>query len=304
MARRRFRLGIVAACIVLAAILWGFVTLTRYYETDVRVPLLVEPPPNHALLSTIPEEIIVRVRGTGLQILNLLYLSQTSECSINLREVQGTSQGVYTIERDQFIRGISSPEAVRILNISPATVVIATGDVFEKTVPVRLTTSIAPRSGFTIVGQPTAEPASVVLRGTRSVVEGLNEWPSLKYSAEDAYGPIDDVVGMSDSLKTLLNVVPPRVRVHADIQQLVTVTIADIPVTVTGSPGALVIPSRFAVTVRTGVNEAALLSPSDFRVLVSPDPSGYAHTMAIVPQNVQLVGVSPRWVRTISMASP
>lgn len=304
MARRRFSLGILIGCLVLALILWGFVTVTRIYEDDVLIPLTVIPPPNQALLSTVPTEIAVHVRATGLQIVNLKYLNRTSTCVIDLSKLSASAQGVYTIDREHFIRGISTSEPVRILSILPVSVAMTTGDLFVKSVPVQLRTNIALRDGFSIVGAPGADPAIVEVRGTKSVIEGIERWPTKKISMADLHSFTSEIVDMSDSLTTLLNVVPPRVRVHVNVQQTTNISIPDVPVFVGALSGVVVRPQRVSVTLQGGVEELANITAADIRVYAEKDRRGYVRPSVSVPDNVQVLGIQPSWVRIISMASP
>jgi hypothetical protein len=77
MAARRRNVGILAYCIVLAALLWGYVTLTRTYEDYIAVPFAVQTPRSAALLSTVPDRVTIRVRGTGWQLLNMRLVANT-----------------------------------------------------------------------------------------------------------------------------------------------------------------------------------------------------------------------------------
>ncbi|MCO6466288.1 MAG: YbbR-like domain-containing protein [Bradyrhizobiaceae bacterium] len=304
MARRRFRVGILFGCLILALMLWGFVTLTRMYEDDVAIPLVVQPPPNQALLSTVPTELVVHVRATGLQILNLKYLNRSALCSVDLSKLSASAQGVFTVDREHFIRGISTPEPVRILSVFPASVAMATGDLFVKKVPVRLQTNIATRDGFEIVGSATPEPAVVEVRGTRSVVEGIDSWPTRKISLEDLHNQVETIAEMSDSLTTLLNVVPPRIRVHVNVQQKSNVCIANVPVTIESGTGIVVRPQYVSVTLQGGIEELAALTANDIHASVTRTNVGYVQpTIAAIP-NVQVLGVSPSWVRITNIASP
>ncbi len=303
MARQRFRLGVLLGCLMLALVLWGFVTLTRYYEAEVPIPLTVVPPQNQALLSTVPEELTVTVRGTGLQILNLMYLTRTASCEVDLAKLLATTQGVYTVEREHFVRGLKTPDPVRILSVSPASVTMATGDLHVKTVPVELRTNIAMRNGFVMVGPPMPEPPMVEIRGTQSVVNRIDSWPSQKLSLADVHARVSEVVNMSDSLKTLLNVVPPRVRVHANVQQYASVDLADVPLEVTEGT-VLVVPSRVRVVLGGGVDELANVSPLDVRVSVPAGIRGTVTPQVTAPPSVQVLAVSPAWVRVMNMASP
>jgi hypothetical protein len=244
------------------------------------------------------------VRGNGLQILNMMFVTRTASCTVDLSRLTGTTDGVYTVERDVFIRGMNTPEPVSIKEVFPASVMMATGDLYVKAVPVTLRTNFATREGFEVVGMPMPEPVIVEARGTKSVVEGITTWPTLKLSLADLHSPTTEVVGMSDSLTTLLNIVPPVVRVHVDVQQKADLEITDVPVDVGGTGRVLVVPANVNVVLSGGVDELASISAQDLRVSVSADSRGMVQPTITAPPNVHAVCVSPSWVRVISIASP
>ena len=169
MARRRYNIGILIGCLILSAALWGYVTLTRTTEDDVEIPLIVEAPANQALLSTVPRTITVRVRGSGLQILNMKYLNKTSDCRIDLSRLRSTSGSLYEIERDDLVRSTTLPGALSIVSFTPTALLLTTGDLFTKEVPVELVSNITCRDGFEIIGAPVMDPTIVEVRGTRSI---------------------------------------------------------------------------------------------------------------------------------------
>lgn len=304
MARRRLRIGILTSCLFLALVLWGFVTLTRTYEDDVLVPLTVIAPPNQALLSTVPSEISVHVRASGLQILSLKYVNRNALCVIDLSKLNPSSQGVFTVDREHFVRGISTSEPVSIQSVFPASVTMATGDLFVKTVPVQLRTNIASRDGFEVIGKPLTDPPHVEIRGTKSVIESITTWPTKRISLADLREPLSTVVDMSDSLTTLLNVVPPRVRVNVNVQQIANVCVRDVPVTLASDQRTRVFPRYISVTVRGGIEELASLTANNVAVTVTPDVYGYVKPTVTVPPSVEVVATDPSWLRIINMASP
>ena len=95
MAARRFSFLTLGGALAVGVGLWTYVSLTRAYEDDLIVPLTVVSSPNQALLSTVPPTLTVRVRATGLQLLNFRYFSQAAVCTLDLRRLRPISESQY-----------------------------------------------------------------------------------------------------------------------------------------------------------------------------------------------------------------
>jgi len=307
MARRKNRISTLIGSLLLACIIWGYVTLAKVYENDVEVPLTVLSPPNQALLSSVPGVITVRVRGTGLQIINLKYLSEGTECKIDLANVRSQGQAAYVADRDDIIRSISMPSSLRVVSVSPEQITMSTGDLATRRVPVRLNTNLACRNGFSIMKTPVPEPDSVEIRGTKSVIESITHWSTEKLSLEDLHSSTTAAVAVSDSLMTLLNVVPSTITVKLDVQQMSEISIG--PIAVVRSSADMrsiqLIPNKIRVTVRSGVDELAQLSAADFRVEIPPNAIGPVIPVVTAPPGITIVGIDPHYIRVLNKeASP
>ncbi len=298
MARRRLNIGILIACLLLGTVLWGYVTLTRQYEDDLEIQLTVKPPPNQALLSTVPGKLTVRVRASGLQIINLKYLTKGMSCVIDLTDMQTTDKSIYKVERIDLVRSISLPGSMRIVSVTPNQLSMSTGDMFTKNVPVDLRTNVSCRDGFVVVGEPIVEPPMVEVRGTQAVIESITEWHTRRLSIDDLHESTTASIAMSDSLMVLLSVAPNTVRVTFNIQQSAERVIRDVPVRVlTEDAGVVVEPSRITVTVRGGSEAAALLTSEDISAVVEGSKRGPIAPTIVAPSGFEVVGMSPSYVR-------
>ncbi len=299
MARRRHSISILILCIVLGAALWGYVTLTRMYEVDLALPLSVKTPPNQALLSTVPDSITIRIRATGIQVLNLKYFSKGARCDVDLASMKPQSQSLYVVESDDLVRSVVSPNPVRIISVTPTAMTMATGDLFVKLVPLKLRTNIACREGFEIVDEPSADPQMVEIRGTKSVVEGIESWPTQKLSLEDVHESTVATVDVSDSLMTLLNVVPSNIKVTINVQQTADVEIHDVPVVFASLPmkGAIVEPSHIAVRIRGGIDVVSSLTARDITATISADSAGVKTPTVTLPRGARVTALLPKSVR-------
>jgi YbbR domain-containing protein len=301
MRRRSFSIGVLILCLLIAVLVWGYVALTSTHEDVVRVGLTISPPANEALLSTVPTHVYVKVRGTGWQILNLRLFENAAECRIDLATLRPGDHSTYRLERATFLRSIETVHPVERLDVIPNAFTVATGELVVRRVPVRVRSTLSCRDGFNLIGQPLAVPETVEVRGNRAEVERLTEWPTKPLDMQDLHATREVNVQMSDSLGTMLNVVPRAIRVRVRVQQTADRTIEDVPIAVDQRllRGA-VIPSIVGVVVRGGVEVIDRLTPDQLHVEIDVQTAlrdGRVRPRVIAPSGVTVIGTIPATVR-------
>ncbi len=301
MAARRFSFVTLGGALLGAIGLWGYVSLTRSYEDDIVVPFVVVSPPNQALLSTVPATLSVRVRASGLQLLNLKYFTKAAACTLDLRRLRATGPSTYTAESPDLLRSLVSSIPVRTISVVPSELNLATGDLAVKRVPLRVQHNIACRQGFVLASTPQSSVQEVEVRGTQNTVERIQEWSTQRLSVDDVHESVSMEVPVSDTLMSLVNVVPSTVRVQLNVQQSADLIVMDVPVTLATSQGSEymeVRPSRIRVVVRGGVDDVAMISAKDLHAEITERPqSGIVRPRVLAPQNVKVISTDPPFVR-------
>lgn len=304
MARRRNSIGVLVSCVLLAVLMWGYVSLTRVYEDYVDVPFTVTAPPNQALLSTVPPSLTFRVRGTGWQILNLRMYPQIS-CAIDLATQQPTQQSVYALDKSDLIRAITTSQTFQTLDVVPNSLVLNTGDQVLKRVAVSLRHATTCRPGFVVIGEPTVEPPGVDVRGSAAVVQSIDRWPTQRLLQTDLHYGVTAFASMSDSLSTILNVTPLQVRIHTNVQQVADRVIVDVPVeapTIQGARSSMIVPSMISVIVRGGVDDLSTLTAQRIRAVINETTipmSGFVRPTITTPPNMIVLGTVPSVLRYV-----
>lgn len=301
MAARRFSFLTLGGALLAAVGLWGYVSLTRSYEDDIVVPFVVVSPPNQALLSTVPATLSVRVRASGLQLLNLKYFTKAAACTLDLQRLRATGPSTYKAESPDLLRGLVSAIPVRTISVVPSEINLATGDLAVKRVPLRVQHNISCRQGFLLASEPQSMMQEVEVRGTKRIVERIQEWSTQRLSLEDVHESAGLDVPVSDTLMSLVNVVPSVVRVQLNVQQSADLVVMDVPVTLATSQGSEymdVHPSRIRVVVRGGVDDVALITAKDLHAEITERPqSGFVRPRVLAPNNVRVISTDPPFVR-------
>jgi YbbR domain-containing protein len=166
-------LGLKLVSLLLACILWWYVSLPRREEVRERVVTasltLVGIPP-YLVITTpdIPSSVAVRVRGRKSDLRAVA--SQTLEASADLSGITQAGEVKITIRP----RHINVPEEIEVVSIAPPTVSFRVEQLRQRAVPIRPYLDGNVPTGF-IVGQATAEPPLALVSGPASQIMKLAE---------------------------------------------------------------------------------------------------------------------------------
>lgn len=138
-------------------------------QRSLQVPVVAMLPPESSgkiLMGDLPEKIKVTLRGSrsvvnGINALESVQIDLTS------------APRYYTFEPNLF----GLPAGIEV-QTTPATLALDWEQRHEKRLPVRVQLTGVPEPGSELVGMPQVTPSRVLVRGPRSVVEGLRELPT------------------------------------------------------------------------------------------------------------------------------
>lgn len=159
------------AALVLAAIMWTFVTAQRRertFERSFDIPIaLVGVPRDLVITNSIEDSVNVRLRGP-LSVLRSL-TSQNLEATLDLSTAR---EGRY----DVFIRpeALTVPQAIEVVSINPAKLPFRFEPRRQKLVPIRPFLVGAPPAGF-VVASESATPAEALISGPASLIRDVSE---------------------------------------------------------------------------------------------------------------------------------
>ena len=166
-------LGLKLVSLLLACILWWYVSLPRREEVRERVvtaslSLVGMPPFLVITTSDIPSSVAVRVRGRKTDLRALA--SQTLEASADLSGINKAGEVEITIRA----RHINVPDEIEVVSILPSKVRFRVEQLRQRAVPIRPYLDGNVPAGF-IVGQATAEPPLALVSGPASQIMKLSE---------------------------------------------------------------------------------------------------------------------------------
>jgi YbbR domain-containing protein len=294
-----------AVSVGLAVLLWLVVAGEETVERGLRVPLeLQQFPPGLELDGEPPSLVDVRVRGASGALSRIA--SADIVAVLDLRAAR-PGRRLYQLTAEQ----VRAPFGVEVLQVTPATVVLAFEQSLSRELPIAPVVEGEPAPGF-IAGKVTVDPAAIEVVGPESAVQQATDAITEEVSIASASGDVIETV--------TVGLLDPRVRLKTPRQATVTVqivpaprerTVRDRPVrlrNLTAGLTAQALPPSVDVVIR-GTREGigrvppdaldafvdlAGLGAGDYSLTVHVNPSPDAGIARVSPDTVQVRIISAR----------
>jgi YbbR domain-containing protein len=159
--------------VIIALIVWFHVATERTYDTNYTARLeFVNPPKGWTLVGNPPEEISLRLRGTGKQLISHRLYGEPL-ATVELPRKKSPEVPVELSPEDVLLARKGSVEIIHL--ISPTEFIIEMDTLVRKRVPVVPEIQNGPKEQFTTIGRPTVDPGEVELFGGRSRMRTIVE---------------------------------------------------------------------------------------------------------------------------------
>ena len=298
----RKKLNIFIASVIFAVILWGSISLSDIYYTNVDVKLtLTNFPPGYTTGSPLPEEIKLRVKGQGWRLVSI-NVGPESEFKVSV----GGDSGNHNVSLYNYLetnRWLFSD--VDIINIYPDSIKFFVERIISKKLLVTSGLNLEFKPGYGLASDIILKPDSIMVSGPVSILK-----PMMEIKTEGRS------LGLLDS-KTLteLNLSSMQgfefninlIEVVLDIQRIVDkqfdnviVDVIDIP------PGkeVVLLPNKIGFNVRGGIEILGKLQPEQFRAYIKyqtlvRDTTGSVTPELLLPKNITLQYLKPDRLRYV-----
>ncbi len=159
-------IGMKIAAVILAVILWFFVTSRGQSEVSMEIPLeLKNIPKGLESIKQVTKSISVSIKGQERLLKNIK--PSAVRAYVDLSKAR-KGKGTYYISKDD----VKLPSTMTVTNISPSSVWIVLEETVIKTVPVSPVIVGSPEKGF-IVSSVEVNPKEVTIEGVRSEVNRI-----------------------------------------------------------------------------------------------------------------------------------
>ena len=254
--------------LVVALGLYAFIHSAESAQRTVEVDVVVlPPPPDRQLLTQLPTQVAVILRGPRSQ-LDALKRDEIGSLQIDLRSGRGSQ-----INLDAGT--LKLPTGVSVLQMYPAAVETRWDDIVQKEVQIQVARTGEPAQGLTVKGAVLVEPAQVTARGPRST---LNVMQLVRTVPFDVSGLPEGVHKRQLSLDR-----PPSLVTYQTDTVVATVEIAralvprELPklkVQVVGIVKATVQPATVTVRVTGTAEDVQAIDPDAVVARVEPKMAG------------------------------
>lgn len=215
----------IAMCTLISFVIWFTFTLMEPSTVTLHVPTrVVGVPEGQALSEMPPASVDVQVQGEGLQLLRLYY--DRPFIPINAQE-----------DAIEVSRVLDFPESmdIQVENINPQRIDLKKDPLVTRRVPVRLRSRVETPPAFELLSPPRPVPDSVDISGARSIVEGIEAWPTDSLIVVGLRDSTTRRVPLRDTLTALVSRDPERIRVSLEAGKFAEAS-REIEVEVTGVP--------------------------------------------------------------------
>jgi YbbR domain-containing protein len=286
------KLGILAAAIFIALILWLYVHLAGTYEVDLDIPLEISSPQGFALAKELPQRVHTKLRGPGWRLLLMDFTSKTKfSVDLTTRDPNTFINSRFFITGNDLSNSPSLPSEVQLLKIVPDSLELVFSREITKRVPIDLRLDVECASGFTLVGDPLMAPIYVTVKGSNTILDSLRFFPTKALKLRGLREGVTKQVELSDTLTdAITSKSVGLVTIKLGVEALGEREFKDIPVTVEALPPdreMLLIPSSVSVMLRGGVDELSKLDPQKIHASVIYDMATF-DTLTSVKPTVEL----------------
>ncbi|MBI4811045.1 MAG: hypothetical protein HY800_06330 [Ignavibacteriales bacterium] len=263
------RYHIVIASILFASLVWVSVNLRDEYTVVKHFPVVLENlKQGKALKYPLPKNVNVRFKGTGWSLAGL-YLSPDMNYVIDLKAV---SEKNFILTGKDLLEHVKLPISLQPLDVKPDTMILALDDYVEKRVPIVTNIMTSFKDGYGQVGSSRIIPESVLIGGSRNLIEHLNSWSTVFSKFEVLSTSLDIELPLEETSTHSVHLFNEVVRFKINVQPFAEKVFVGIPLYVVATPKnreVILIPPKMDVMVRGGIEQLSKLTNDDFQASVN-----------------------------------
>ena len=293
---------LIIVAIVFSIILWGTISLSEDYYSNIEIPLrITDFPPGYTIASEVPKKMTIKLKGSGWK---LFSLNVGQDVSYNV-SVNGDS-GLINITLLEYLtdnRWVISE--LEVIDIIPSSLSVSIERIIEKKVPIVSNLNLDFKAGYGLATNIELNPDSVIVSGPVSVVKNLTQLRTKELLLSSLDKKVEQRIGFIDLPGTIYGT--DFVTVTLDIQRVVDKQFDDINVNVLDVPrnrDVVLLPNKISIGVRGGIDILGKLNKDQFEAFVFYrqvvlDTLGNVVPQVRLPENTNLLYLKPERLRYI-----
>jgi YbbR domain-containing protein len=292
----------------LALLFWFNVVTNKTYEYEFEVNFgLKDLPEGLILITPPPDEIKVRVEGTGKQLLAFIFKNPSL-----LYDASGFERGFYRIELTPTDLTFDDNVRARVLAVeNPQDLTLKVEILTSGRVPVEPQISVEPALGYTKTGELRVSPDSVDVEGPSKFVRRLKSIPTENINFRDVKKDVDETVNLVTEDTMFLTLETGEVRIHQDIVPLVERKFGPIAIetynsdlfeSVSFQPESLYVIIEGPAEQLDTLDKNAFSASINFRSIETDSTT--VLPKVVIPPGYQLVGIEPQSISVTTTSKP
>jgi hypothetical protein len=296
------KIPIIAVAIIFSIILWGTISLSEEYYSNIEIPLkIIDFPNGYALSSEIPERMTIKVKGAGWKLFSL-NVGQDVSYNVSINRDSGYIN-VNLLDYLTDNRWVISE--LEVIDLSPGSLSFSVERRTEKKIPLVANLNLDFKAGYGLATDIIMSPDSVLVNGPLSVINSLTELQTKEIVLSSLDKKTVENIGFIDLPGT--NYGTDFVAVTFDIQRIVDKQFDEINVEVLDVPpdrDVVLLPNKVSFGVRGGIDILGKLDKDQFEAFVFYrhvvlDTLGNVTPQVRLPENTNLLYLKPERLRYV-----
>jgi len=296
------KIPIIIISVIFSIIVWGTISLSSEYYSNIEVPLrIINFPQGYTTSSELPKKVTVKLKGEGWK---LFTLNIGKEVTYDV-SVKGDS-GFKEIKIADYLsdnRWIVSELAV--IDIIPGKISCLIERKIKKNIAITADIKLDFKAGFGLSKQITLEPDSVMVEGPQSLLKNLSEVKTKEVKLSSLDKRTIKNIGFAELPGTDFGT--NFVTITLEVQRIVDKQFDDITVEVLDVPpgrNVVLLPNKISCSVRGGIEILGKLEKKQFNAFIHYreivlDTLGSVVPQMDLPANTNLVYIKPDRLRYI-----
>jgi hypothetical protein len=298
----RKKLNIFIASVIFSFLLWGSISLSDYYYTNVDVKLsLVNFPKNYTTGSKLPDKVTLKVKGQGWKLVSL-NVGSDADFKVSVNHDSGKKViSVYNyLESNRWLLS-----DVDIISIHPDTLNFYVEKIVTRKLPVIPDLDLDYKPGYGLAKDIIVKPDSVTTNGPSSLLRSMRVVKTNKMSLGSLDSKTDALVQLAPMRGFSFNT--ETINLTLDVQKIVDKDFENIPVEILDVPPGkevLLLPNKIGINARGGIEVLGRLKGNQFRAFlyyrdVVMDTTGSVTPVIEKPRDVSVQFLKPERLRYI-----
>jgi len=296
------KIPIIAVAIVFSIILWGTISLSEDYYSNIEIPLkLIDFPNGYTISSEIPDRMTIKVKGAGWK---LFSLNVGQDVSYNI-SVNSDSGYINVKLLDYLTDNRWVISELEVIDIIPSSLSFLIERRIEKKVPIIANVNLDFKAGYGLAKNIVVKPDSVLVNGPITVINSLTELQTKEIILSSLDNKTVESIEFIDLPGTIYGI--DFVTVTFDIQRIVDKQFDDINVEVLDVPpnrDVVLLPNKVSFGVRGGIDILGKLEKNQFEAFVFYrhvvlDTLGNVIPQVRLPENTNLLYLKPQRLRYV-----